>query len=209
MIKKKVYSMIFASVILTVLATSNVFACACCAEPGLYSVLSTKPDSYMLGLLEEMQFGERAELYTDAAGFEAIKGLGDLEIDSGAGKNTDLSIVEVFLNRAWRLNISTGGGRKGTLTLPIPLKMTKFKVDIHDTPEDRETLLYKEFRFSGRVSSGTGLLRMANTKPVSYTLIFQGRGNGCDNASDFTHWRLELSGPKVDFSLYGKLTPEM
>jgi len=36
-------------------------------------------------------------------------------------------------------------------------------------------------------------------------LIFQGRGNRCDNAEDFTHWRLEISGKKTSYAFFGEL----
>ncbi len=88
----------------------------------------------------------------------------------------------------------------------MPSQMVTFKVDIHDE-DDRPNgpILYKEFRFKGNVSGGTGIFRSSIARPSTYFLVFQGRGNGCDNASDFTHWRLEVSGPRADYAFYGKL----
>ncbi|NOT48525.1 MAG: hypothetical protein HOP17_12340 [Acidobacteria bacterium] len=86
--------------------------------------------------------------------------------------------------------------------------MIQYKVDIHDE-EDRPNgpNLYKEFRFKGTISSATGFAR-SGARGTNYFLVFQGRGNGCDNASDFTHWRLEIDGPKADYAFFGKLDTE-
>ena len=93
------------------------------------------------------------------------------------------------------------------LTLPLPSQMVNFKVDIHDEPDDRPNgpRLYKEFRFKGNVSGGTGMFRSSVLRPATYFLVFQGRGNGCDNASDFTHWRLEIDGSRAQYAFYGEL----
>ncbi|PWT83255.1 MAG: hypothetical protein C5B44_00905, partial [Acidobacteria bacterium] len=65
-------------------------------------------------------------------------------------------------------------------------------------------LLYKEWRFEGLVN-GTGFFQPGIIAPTKYFLVLQGRGNGCDNAEDFTHWRLEITGKKAGYALYGEL----
>ena len=84
--------------------------------------------------------------------------------------------------------------------------MTIFKVDTHE-PEvgHGEAVLYKEFRFNGTVSSGSGIFRGSIVRPTTYSLVFQGRGNDCDNASDFSHWHLEIKGSKASYAFFGKL----
>ena len=86
--------------------------------------------------------------------------------------------------------------------------MTRFSADLHDS-EDRKQgpILYKEWRCAG-VAKGDGIFEKGFTAPARYTLIFQGRGNRCDNGEDFTHWRLEISGAKASYAFFGKLLNE-
>jgi hypothetical protein len=65
-------------------------------------------------------------------------------------------------------------------------------------------LLYKEWRFEGRVS-GTGFFGAGIVAPTRYLLVLQGRGNGCQDAADFTHWRLQVSGRRAHYAFYGEL----
>ncbi len=197
---------------LLALSPLQVFACACCAEPGTYHLRTSKPDGYSLSVVEDFRFEKPADLYMTEAGFEMIKGLDPLrgEYESNdwtAGSHFDLAAS--FTNKLWRFNFTTPKGTRGTLTLPLPTQMVTYKVDIHDE-EDRPNgpLLYKEFRFKGRVSAATGFARLAVGRGTTYFLVFQGRGNGCDNASDFTHWRLEIEGPRSNYAFFGKLDTE-
>jgi hypothetical protein len=188
----------------------DAFACACCAEPGTYSIWTGKPDSYYLGVIGGIEFEKNAHLYMTEAGFDGIKGLGMIEKEyengSWVASPGELDLVAVFTRKVWTFTIKTKGGKSGILTLPLPAQMLTFKVDIHDE-DDRPNgpLLYKEFRFKGGVSSASGFTRPAFARGTTYFLVFQGRGNGCDNASDFTHWRLEIEGPNTDYAFFGKL----
>ncbi len=191
--------------ILCLLFTSrSAFACACCVDPGFYSISMGKPSDYELGYIGEMRFDTVAQLYESEAGFDAIRGLDDLRKDEELGKSINLTVLESFAGKIWRLNL-TANGRSGSLALPMPKTMVRFKVDQHDNATGDEPSLYKELRFKGIVGSGTGIFKSANAKPTSYFLVFQGRGNGCDSAADFTHWRIELDGPKAEYSFFGKL----
>lgn len=180
---------------------ADILACACCAEPGTYRIETGKPDQYKLGLLDEMKFDKTATLYTDARGFEDLKGLA---VPSELADADEFDLVASFIAKTWKFTLKSKDGKSGTLTLPIPTQMVSFAVDIHDGAEG-DPSLYKEFRFKGNVSTGTGLLKAGIVKPTTYFLVFQGRGNNCDNASDFTHWRLEISGRKADYAFYGEL----
>ena len=188
-------------------ASSSAFACACCAEHGAYSLWTGTPDSYRLGLLKDMRFGKTAELYMTEAAFDSIRGLGSIEKEMSSGDLTgDLSLVDAFTNNTWRIVIKTPGGKSGTLVLPRPSKMSIFKVDTHEVEVGQgEAKLYKEFRFNGTVGSGNGFFKSSIVKPTTYSLVFQGRGNDCDNASDFSHWHLEIKGSKASYAFFGKL----
>ena len=41
-----------------------------------------------------------------------------------------------------------------------------------------------------------GFFKAGIDENTEFSLILQGRGNVCNNAEDFTHWRLEVSGAK-------------
>lgn len=191
---------------LLLLTTATALACACCAEHGEYSVWTGSPDTYRLGLIKEMRFGTSADLYMTEAGFETIRGLKALESDLMTEGSDSFDLVGSFMNNAWRFEMKAPGGRSGTLALPRPSKMTVFKVDTHEVEVGAgEARLYKEFRFSGTVGNGSGFFGSSIVRPTVYSLIFQGRGNQCDNAEDFTHWRLEVSGPKAKYAFFGKM----
>ena len=188
-------------------ASSSAFACACCAEHGTYSVWKTAIDSYHMGIIQDLNFDKTAQLYMTEAGFDSIRGLASIEKEVMSGDTTgDMSIVDAFAHNMWNIQIKTPGGKSGTLVLPRPARMTIFKVDTHE-PEvgHGEAVLYKEFQFNGTVASGSGIFRSSIARPTAYELVFQGRGNNCDNAEDFTHWHLEIKGSKASYAFFGKL----
>jgi len=183
-------------------------ACACCADAGTYSISTVRPGAYDLDVLGEMKFGRAATLFMTEAEFESIKGLRSIENELTAeGWNGEFGLAATFAKRAWRFEIVTPSGKKGVMTLPMPTQMVKFKVDIHDgqTYGAGGPNLYKEFRFKGNVASGTGFFRDGFTAPATYFLVFQGRGNMCDNAGDYTDWRLEVNGRRAQFAFLGKM----
>lgn len=190
---------------------SLAIACACCAEPGLYSIRTGKPSTYELGLMKEIEFSRSSKLYLNEAGFDMIKGLEEIKTESGSDQfirsGGAFDLVNSFTGKRWTFELQSKAGKRGTLSLPMPSQMVSYKVDIHDGPDDKPNgpNLYKEFRFKGNIAGGTGIFRSGVAKPSTYFLVFQGRGNGCDNASDFTHWRLEISGPRAEYAFYGKL----
>jgi hypothetical protein len=199
------------SFIICLLLFSTVsFACACCAEPGTYSIWTGKVDTYYLSVLEDMKFDQKAELFITEAGFDSIKGLSDIkreyESDSWTTAGGSFDLVAAFTSKTWKFNLKTPSGRTGALVLPMPTQMLTYKVDQHDSDSGGNgPILYKEF-FKGSIGSGTGFLRSSLVRPSTYFLVFQGRGNGCDNASDFTHWRLEIDGKNASYAFFGKLS---
>jgi hypothetical protein len=192
-------------------ASSNAASCACCAEPGTYGIWSGKPRDYQIEILKDIKFDDQAFLFMNAAGFDSIKGLSTIEKefddDSWIASPGGLDLVNTFTGRMWTFTIKSPKGRIGTLKLPMPSQMLEFKVDIHDGEESGGggPLLYKEFRFKGTVSAGSGFLAGSIARPTSYFLVFQGRGNGCDNAGDFNNWNLEITGKNARYQFFGDL----
>ena len=191
------------------LMPSDALACACCSEPGTYRISAPKPDSYKLDLLGQMKFAAKTELY-QTAGEDNIKGLDKL-FQNPSSQSSDaeplFNLSGMFASKAWKLNVKSANGQSGTLTLLLPPTMVSFAADIHDGREGGAggPLLYKEWRFKGNVGSATGVFQAGIVNPTTYFLVFQGRGNNCDNAEDFTHWRLEVNGKKADYAFYGEM----
>ena len=117
------------------------------------------------------------------------------------------SVNGSLIGNVWKLTFRNGD-ESGTLNLPLPAKMLRYAADIHDGQtiggDSRKPLLYKEWRFEGEVS-GTGFFKAGIVAPTKYFLVLQGRGNSCDTAEDFTHWRLKIIGNKADYAFYGEL----
>jgi hypothetical protein len=172
-------------------------ACACCASPGEYRLEPNQPvGDYQRAQLDGMKFAPSAKLYLTDAGEDEEKGLGSVSQEN---------IVSVLVEpKRWRLTFRAEDGQTGVLTLPVPPKMTAFAAHLHDDEAGESPRLYKEWRFEG-AATGDGIFAAGFSAPVRYTLIFQGRGNRCDNAADFTHWRLEISGRKASYAFFGEL----
>ena len=182
------------------LLPSRVWACACCAHPGEYQINFVKPDEFKLSVMKRIRFGTKAELWTGEADPEvAAEGL--------AHPADSYSLTGSLVGNVWKLTFRNGD-ESGTLDLPLPAKMLRFAADIHDgrtKPGYPEPVLYKEWRFEGEVN-GTGFFKAGIVARTKYFLVLQGRGNSCDNAEDFTHWRLKITGNKADYAFYGELS---
>lgn len=200
---KKPFIALFTVAIMFAASTVSL-ACACCAERGQYDVSTDKIDAYRLGVIKDIKFNGKADLYTTAGEFEAIRGLAVVESEYAAGVTGDFNIVDLFTNKTWSLTIKTPGGKSGVLMLPMPTSMKVRRIDTHEKGEETgEISVYKEFQFNGPVKSGTGIFKTSISTPATYSLIFQGRGNNCDNAEDFKNWRLEINGKNARFAFFG------
>jgi hypothetical protein len=191
--------LIFVAIATFLLLPYHVWACACCAHPGEYQIEFVKPEEFKLGEMKRIRFGTKAELWTDEADAEdAAKGL--------AHPAYSYSLTGLFVGNVWKLTFRNGD-ESGTLNLPLPAKMLRYAADIHDgrtKPGYPEPVLYKEWRFEGEVN-GTGIFKAGITARTEYVLVFQGRGNSCDGAENFTHWQLKITGKNADYSFYGEL----
>lgn len=191
------------------LFSGNIFACACCAEPGTRMEYKAKTDSFIRDLVKEFKFATATELYMTEAGFDAIEGIDPIrkEDEQAGGALVEFSTVGSFSAKGWQMTIKSGKGLSATYSLPIPLKYTEFKVDIHDRKEmPIGPILYKEIRFEGLISSASGFAKAGAIRGTRYSLVFQGRGVGCNEVEDFTHWRLDIDGPKAGYAFFGKLS---
>lgn len=175
-----------------------VLACACCSTPGHYHSGSTDLDEYPLSQLKRMRFARMAALVLTEAGLE----------EDAVGieqPKENYTIQSAFTGNTWRLTFHSAANT-GTLELPLPNKMWSHSADIHDgkLSGGGGPSLYKEWRFEGDVK-GSGIFKNGTAQPAKYVLVLQGRGNGCDNAEDFHHWRLEVNGEKARYAFFGRL----
>jgi hypothetical protein len=192
--------MLFSSAVLAglLLLPASAWACACCSHTGAYHIGFDKPGEYELNLLKQMRFDGTAYLFlTEADMEESAKGL--------AHRAEHYTLSGSLVGNSWKLTFREGG-KSGTLSLPLPAKMLSYVADIRDgqTSDGGGPLLYKEWRFEGQVS-GTGFFQPGVRGPAKYFLVLQGRGNGCTNAEDFSHWRLQVTGRNADYAFYGEL----
>lgn len=182
----------------SLLIPTRVLACACCADPGEYRISFSTPRADQLDLMRRLRFGPTAGLFSTAAGPE--------ENARGLNRAADSYAINGSpFGRLWKL-MFRDGSESGALSLPLPAKLLSYRADIHDGQlgGGGGPLLYKEWRFEGP-ASGTGFFRSGLVAPAKYFLVLQGRGNNCDNAEDFTHWRLEIRGRKAAYAFHGEL----
>jgi hypothetical protein len=182
--------------IMACVSPAQVWACACCADDGDYDISFSRPSADQLDLLRQIRFSETATLFTNAAGFEAIRGL--------VNPKESYTLNGSFAGSLWNL-VFRDGRLPGTLNLRLPARILFYRADIHDQQAGGGgPLLYKEWRFEGQ-ANGAGFFQPGFAAPARYFLVLQGRGNGCDNAKDFTHWRLEITGRKAGYAFFGEL----
>lgn len=176
----------------------GAWACACCSNEGDYYIGFSKPSEHERGILGQVRFGGKAQLYLTEADMEEMSvGL--------AHKAESYAVGGSLVGGAWKLTFRDGG-QTGTLSLPLPEKMLSYTVDTRDgrTSPGGGPLLYKEWRFEGP-ATGTGFFKDGIVAPTKYFLVLQGRGNGCQDASNFTHWRLKVTGKRAEYAFYGAL----
>ena len=175
----------------------QAFACACCADQGARIVAVEKLDLARREKIDQLRFGQTAELFVSDAGIESIKGIVDPaeRYSMEVARDRD-SLIFSFRDK---------GRRAGTLNLHVPAAMSRFEVDPRDGQREQGggVRLYKEWKLSSKMA-GTGIFKNGNGNGQFITLILQGHGNFC---SDFTQWTLVINGPTANYSFFGDLIP--
>ena len=198
MAAREVVHVAAAALLLAIAASHPVLACACCSNEGQRYVETDKLDAYATGLLDELRFASTAHLFTGEADVEDIGGI--------AAKSPDFQLAVTKSEKSWLFDFKEAGGG-GTLALALPDRVTKFEIDPRDPQSGTPgtgPVLYKEWRLA-MAPRGTGMFAGATGGKQKATLILQGRGNSCTDASQFNAWSLVLHGPKGTISFYGDL----
>ncbi|QQS40526.1 MAG: hypothetical protein IPM63_14310 [Acidobacteriota bacterium] len=189
----------------------QAFACACCAEKGTYFSSKSAVDDYEREILSKMKYASESSLYLDAAGFEIVRGLDALRQISESSETwsefDEIGTRVGVMSTSWMFTFSLKDA-VGALTIPIPAEREYYAADIHDGEDSPGggPLLYKELKFRGKVGSASDMFSAGFKGGADYFLVFQGRGNGCNNVEDFTHWRLSVNGPNANYAFFGALT---
>jgi hypothetical protein len=147
--------------------------------------------------LQRIRFGKTAQLYqNDGEGW--AKGLVDPAVD--------YTLTQTTKAGKWSFAFRDANGKTGTLTFTLPKTLERFRTDLQDGQQSPGggPLLYKEWRVSGAVS-GSGIFAASLSKGGTAKLVFQGRGNECDDIEAFGHWMLEVNGPGAHYRFFGKL----
>jgi hypothetical protein len=195
---REVVHAVAAALLLSIAGSAPVLACACCSNEGQRYVETHKLDAYATGLLDELRFAAAAHLYTGEADVESIAAIG--------AKSRDFQLAVTKREKSWLFDFKEEGGG-GTLALALPDRVTKFEIDPRDPDNGAPgtgPVLYKEWRLA-MAPSGTGMFAGATGGEQKATLILQGRGNSCTDASQFNAWSLVLHGPKGTITFYGDL----
>jgi len=176
----------------------NAWACACCTNLGQRSVGVAKLDAYKIGVLEEMRFASMANLYSGEADPSDTKGISSpsvsYELKAGWSKE---QLTFTFRDET---------GKSGTLSLRRPGTVSIFAVDprTQDQEGSQGPALYKEWKITSK-PTGSGIFNVGFGANQLLTVIFQGRGNSCTSADDFSHWTLVMQGPKANYMFFGRL----
>lgn len=190
-------SLLAASVVLQAPAA---LACACCADPGERVESSGKLKASEKAELEQVRFAKKARLYVNDAFPDGIHGL--------AAPTATYEIAQTRQGDRWIFSLKDENGKTGAISFTLPATYEEFFADLHDTKPGTETRLYKEWRFNAPLTAAnaTGIAAGAGVAGTTVRLVLQGRGNACTWAAQFTDWTLVVSGPKVGFVLFGKLS---
>ena len=176
--------------------------CACCADPGVWSLETRKMDNNVMTELNRLKPDGIAVFYVTDAWPEDISGVA--VSDMGEPGHIVISIVRE--QRNWKFFLKTSKGETGALVLTIPGMAAFFNADIEQRqkPENKPpTTVYKEVRLEGEEVRGTGIFAKGIVPKTKFRLVLQGKGNMCLNAEDFHRWNLRISGPKAAYTIYG------
>ncbi|MFN0087999.1 MAG: hypothetical protein ACKVX9_21575 [Blastocatellia bacterium] len=176
--------------------------CACCADPGVWSLETGKMDNGVMKELNRLKPGGIAAFYVTDAWPDDISGVAA----SDMGESGQLVVSIVREQRNWKFFLKTSKGETGVLVLTIPGTAAFFHADIerHQKPENKPpTTVYKEVRLEGEAVRGTGIFAKGIMPKTKFRLVLQGEGNMCLNAEDFHRWNLRISGPKAAYTIYG------
>lgn len=197
-LRKIIYGVIFIVLAAPVVSPPKTSACACCSDAGTWHERTDQTSEYEFNEVSRLKFSKKAKLFSSEAGLP--EEFADIEPENW---EDGYDLTQTQNGREWELKFKTKEGKSGTLSFSIPSTIVSFAVDLRDgTDSGLGPLLYKEWRFKGPVD-GTGVFKKSMTGKREYRLVLQGKGRACAEASDFTHWNLEVAVAAGEYSFYG------
>lgn len=196
---KMLFRLVLVFALLSAILPVRALACACCAERGDYFEHESAFSDYEVNETARLRLGSSI-LRTDDGYPESIRGIESL--------SENYTINGILKGEVWSLELTGDNSKKAVLNLWRPSHVVSFGVDQNPLDESNSVILYRELRFKNRVMSATGFLENGIDSETTFSLILQGRGNGCMNASDFSTYILQIKGNKADYSFFGKLNLE-
>jgi hypothetical protein len=193
----RAFSVLVLAVLFAAALSDDARACACCASTAWRKVEVEKLDAQKLGEISKVRFAKAATLMLGEADDNGIAGVDDAE--------EDFTLALTRTKDKWTFALADAKGRKGTLSLAMPKTISIFEVDPREGKDGaKEPMLYKEWKLNAN-AAGDGIFRSTTGAGQKMTLILHGRGNGCTDASQFSHWTLLVYGPADTYTFYGAL----
>jgi hypothetical protein len=193
----RAFSVLVLAVLFAAALSDDARACACCASTAWRKVEVEKLDAPKLAEISKVRFAKVATLMLGEADDNGIAGVDDVE--------EDFTLTLGRTKDKWTFSLADAKGRKGTLPLAMPKTISIFEVDPREGKDGaKEPLLYKEWKLNAN-AAGDGIFRATTGAGQKMTLILHGRGNGCTDASQFSHWTLLVYGPADTYTFYGAL----
>ena len=174
------------------LTAQNALACACCAEKGERFTQVDTLDAYAQGELAALVSAGPVQSFVTACDLECLRGVQNPQYNYEGTLSLQNGIAHLDL------------GLAGELDLPLGESLTRFAVDPTPFAEGPVASLYSEFRFVGPLIASDDFQAATG---ANAELILVGQTNWCWSAADLTHWILDVSGPEVEFRLFGQFQP--
>jgi len=172
-------------------------ACACCSNAGQRLIERVALDGGRFDTVRKLRFAADAFLYLGESDADTVRGI--------ATPSSQYALTAAWTGDRLAFVFRDPLGHSGTLALARPRQVAIFEIDPRDSRDDGlGPLLYKEWILSAP-AEGSGVFGGGLGPGQTIRLILHGRGRGCTGPEDFTHWTLEVSGPKASYSLFGAL----
>lgn len=185
------------TLLLAIVVSRSAQACACCASTAWRNVEVEKLDAAKLAEIGKVKFARKAMLMLGEADDNGIVGVENAE--------EDFTLALTRQKDKWTFALADAKGRKGTLSLAMPKTISIFEVDPRIGKDgETEPVLYKEWKLNAN-AAGDGIFQKTAGASQKMTLILHGRGNGCTEANQFSHWTLLVYGPVDTYTFYGAL----
>lgn len=175
---------------------NSAYACACCTERGQRSDYYASMDEIRIDLTG-LKFDGTAYLYNS---YYLDEKFPELELQD----QYQLTVLQD--DHQIEFKFKSPNNQNGSLILKKPSTFHYSATDSLADDNGSGPYLYKEWQIKSFLYA-TGIFSSSAGRGQQIKLILQGYGNTCDDNYDLTRWTLEITGPKVNYYLFGDLKP--